>query len=381
MNPAGAGVAGLTPDECIGKKCYDLFKTPHCRTEKCAVGQAMKKDMVVTEETIARPRDGVTIPIRYTGAPIKDAKGNIKGALEYISNLTAQHNLEVAANMQLVEVIETIKSKMTRVVEDMGKMKHSISGSTDLLDKSLLNVNAMLANSTEMSEVSMKSTVLSKNIANDAEVGRKAGEEAGKKMESINATMVSNNDMVVNLGNQLDKISGFVEIIKDITSQTNLLAFNAAIEAARAGDAGRGFSVVADEVRKLAEKSSKSAIDIANIVKTIEAESKETVSSMKDSTKMLKDGATVINNALDALSKISKETEAITVSVDNLNTKVKIVTNSGEFVLNQVEEVVASSNENKTLTETVNISLNDVLQALDKIKDDAVGKMTAMKIN
>ena len=58
MNPAGAAVAGLTPDETIGQKCYDLFKTPHCRTEQCACARAMKTDSVISAETIARPKDG-----------------------------------------------------------------------------------------------------------------------------------------------------------------------------------------------------------------------------------------------------------------------------------------------------------------------------------
>ena len=90
MNPAGAAVAGLTPDEAVGRKCYDLFKTPHCKTEKCACARAMKTDSVVTEQTIARPRDGVIVPIKYTGAPIKDAKGNIIGALEYVLDVTEE---------------------------------------------------------------------------------------------------------------------------------------------------------------------------------------------------------------------------------------------------------------------------------------------------
>ncbi|WP_306549008.1 PAS domain-containing protein, partial [Desulfobulbus sp.] len=101
MNPAGAAIAGLTPDEMVGKKCYDLFRTPHCRTEKCACGQAMKRDAIVTEETIARPRDGVIIPIKYTGAPIKDAKGNIKGALEFILDVTEEARQRHDANTKI----------------------------------------------------------------------------------------------------------------------------------------------------------------------------------------------------------------------------------------------------------------------------------------
>jgi len=101
MNPAGAAVAGLTPDEVVGKKCYNLFKTPHCKTEKCACSRAMKSDSVITEQTIARPQDGVIVPIKYTGAPIKDAKGNITGALEYILDVTEEAVQKQAAEEKI----------------------------------------------------------------------------------------------------------------------------------------------------------------------------------------------------------------------------------------------------------------------------------------
>ncbi|MBN2724657.1 MAG: PAS domain-containing protein, partial [Deltaproteobacteria bacterium] len=90
INPAGAAIAGFMPDEAVGKKCYDLFKTPHCRTEKCACSRAMKTDSVITENTISRPRDGVIVPIKYTGAALKDAKGNIRGAVEYILDVSQE---------------------------------------------------------------------------------------------------------------------------------------------------------------------------------------------------------------------------------------------------------------------------------------------------
>ncbi|OQX10898.1 MAG: chemotaxis protein, partial [Desulfobulbaceae bacterium A2] len=114
MNPAGAAVAGLTPDEVVGKKCYDLFKTPHCKTEKCACARAMKSDSVVSEQTIARPRDGMIVPIRYTGAPIKDAKGNIKGALEYILDVTDEMRQRQAAD-EKIENLNTIPTPIMSI--------------------------------------------------------------------------------------------------------------------------------------------------------------------------------------------------------------------------------------------------------------------------
>ncbi len=87
INPAGAGVAGKTPDQVLGNKCYDLFKTPHCNTQDCRCAQAMHKDGVFTGETVADP-SGLNLPIQYTAAPIKDGQGNIIGALEFVQDIT-----------------------------------------------------------------------------------------------------------------------------------------------------------------------------------------------------------------------------------------------------------------------------------------------------
>jgi methyl-accepting chemotaxis protein len=87
MNKAGAKLVGLTPMECERRKCFDLFKTPHCRTPECRCNQAMERDTIAVGETVADP-GGLNMPIQYTGAPIKDRNGNITGALEYVVDIT-----------------------------------------------------------------------------------------------------------------------------------------------------------------------------------------------------------------------------------------------------------------------------------------------------
>ena len=116
MNPTGAGVMGKKPEDVIGLKCYDLFKTPHCRTPECRCTQAMEKDGAFTGETVADP-SGLNMPIQYTGAPIKDAEGKIVGALEYVVDITETKKAMDDANAK-VDFLNAVPTPVMVVDKD-----------------------------------------------------------------------------------------------------------------------------------------------------------------------------------------------------------------------------------------------------------------------
>ena len=238
-------------------------------------------------------------------------------------DLTIRGKVTNDALGNVVDSVNFMLDNFSTFIERVRKAAIDVSTSANQI---LISADEMTAGATQQDqEITNTSsaveelTVSMKQVSNNAEASAEAARRAldaaeqGNRsvrdtlegMQRIRASVQATAKKIKSLGDRSLEISEIINVINDITEQTNLLALNAAIEAARAGEAGRGFAVVADEVRKLAEHSRSATKDIAALIKAIQAETNEAVIVMEDGTKEVEIGAGLADQAGKALEAIS----------------------------------------------------------------------------
>jgi twitching motility protein PilJ len=167
-------------------------------------------------------------------------------------------------------------------------------------------VQLMTRSITELSETATRSADVAKHALDAAETGAQAVHSSITNMESIRAQIQETSKRIKRLGESSQEIGEIVDLISDITEQTNVLALNAAIQAAAAGEAGRGFTLVAEEVQRLAERSATATNEIAALVKTIQSDTQDATAAMEQSTQRVVEGTSLSDSAGSALIDIER---------------------------------------------------------------------------
>ena len=183
----------------------------------------------------------------------------------------------------------------------------------------------------------------SKEGARAAEIGR----VATTKMQNVERISKQSVDDITALNEQMHTISKIVNLITDIANQTNLLALNAAIEAARAGEHGRGFAVVAGEVKNLAGESKKASSQIETLIKTIQAKSDQTTTSMKNSFEEIKTGIDSVNKTVESLNLIINEANIVTLGVKEITRATEDQAQATNKLLTNIESVACLTQDNQ----------------------------------
>ena len=226
----------------------------------------------------------------------------------------------------LRDVVETINTTSEQVASGAGQAK---STAIKLAEASEHQAAEITTASTAINEMAVSISEVSQNAKESAGVAQRSVEFANKGgkavrrtiegMDSIREQIQETSKRIKRLGESSQEIGDIVELINDIAEQTNILALNAAIQAAMAGEAGRGFAVVADEVQRLAERSSNATKQIEALVKTIQTDTNEAVISMEQSTAGVVNGARLAEDAGESLEEIVKVSEHLAELIENIS--------------------------------------------------------------
>ncbi len=213
---------------------------------------------------------------------------------------------------RLADAIQSTASASAQISSSSEEMAAGASAQSSQISEVASAVEEMtrtILTTTKNTSIAAES---SKESAEKAKNGGKIVDEAVSGMIKISEVVEQSADKIYTLGKNSDKIGEIIQVINDIADQTNLLALNAAIEAARAGEQGRGFAVVADEVRKLAERTTNATKEIAKMIKQIQSDTGHAVDSMKKGTEHVENGKKLVNNAGSVLKEIIHSSEQVT---------------------------------------------------------------------
>ncbi len=239
-------------------------------------------------------------------------------------------------------------------VSDSSKNQRDATASmTAAAEQMLVSIEHVSANSKHTYEIALEAGNLS---TQGEQIVKSAADEMEKIAEAVNHSSAS----IDQLGEESKQISDIVNTIRDIADQTNLLALNAAIEAARAGEQGRGFAVVADEVRKLAERTSKSTLEIAHVIERVQTGTAEAVTSMRQGTDRVSYGVSQAQLAGESMANIRSDAQKVVRAVNEISNALQEQTSAGNDVAKGVEQIALLADSNF-------MTVKDIVQTAEKL--------------
>ena len=313
------------------------------------LGDLADGDLTSTATVSENITGAIADSINYTIEELRLLVGRINDAA---NRVTAATEIARQTSTELLSAAE----KQSREIQDAG-----------------LSALAMARSMSEVSGSATRSAQVARQSLAAAQKGTQAVEDSIKGMNEIRYQIQETSKRIKRLGESSQEIGEIVELISDITEQTNVLALNAAIQAASAGDAGRGFTVVAEEVQRLAERSAEATKQIAAIVRTIQSDTQDAVSAMEQSTQGVVAGARLSDAAGQALAEIGQVSRNLSDLIENISNSTQGQARSATSVVKLMQDILSVTKQTTAGTRRTAEAVDELTALASELKGSVAG--------
>lgn len=309
------------------------------------------------------------------------AQGDLTTPVETIpgdttSLLAAMQQMQASISKMIQEVhtiAEEVSNSATQVniacrqvSEGSQKQNDEASATASTVEEMTVSINHVATNAEDARAMAIEAGDLSKQ-------GSQVMESTISGIHTIAQSFSNSTDIVRNFSAQSSQISAIANVIKEIADQTNLLALNAAIEAARAGEQGRGFAVVADEVRKLAERTAKSTREIATTIESIQSETRNALNAMTAGGEQVAEGVELATKAGESMTRIETSASKVLNITLEISDALREQSTASSQIANKVENISNMTEENTAATSEI-VSASEHLEKLANRMKSAIGR-------
>jgi X-X-X-Leu-X-X-Gly heptad repeat protein len=264
--------------------------------------------------------------------------------------------------------IGTLASGVGKLADASQQVARSSGTQSDAAASMASAVEEMSVSIDRVSQLSQEARDMAQSSGEISDTGASVISSAIQEMGKIASTVRDSSGAVAQLGDQSQQITSIVNVIREIADQTNLLALNAAIEAARAGEQGRGFAVVADEVRKLAERTTQSTQEIATMVGQIQTGAQSAVDSMNFGVSQVEEGVELANKAGGSIAEIKVGASRVGDAVVGISDALREQTAASQDIARNVEQIAQQAEHNHSQALQTSQAANDLESLADRLR-------------
>ncbi|MCL2123627.1 MAG: methyl-accepting chemotaxis protein [Desulfovibrionaceae bacterium] len=354
----------------VGKACGELLKTPACNERDCFGRNSLKSDKPASGETQAEP-GGKRFEFSVNAVPLRNLEGKADGFMEIMDDVTAMKNaqtimLQVAHEaMEIADRVAAASEELSAQVEEVSR---GAEAQRERVESTATAMNEMNTTVLEVARNAGHASEQSEETHKKADSGSELVNKVVRSINGVNTVALSLQDNMAELGKQAESIGGVMNVISDIADQTNLLALNAAIEAARAGEAGRGFAVVADEVRKLAEKTMQATQEVGSNIQAIQNSARTNISEVTNAVKNIGEATELANasgSALHEIVELASSTSSVVASIATAAEEESATSDEINKALDEVNRIVTETTS--AMTEASS-AVHDLAQTAQQLK-------------